>query len=297
MSTEADQIEIEVTDQITPEQNDIEVVKAEEQVKEPSKTKEINPDEGLEALKRKLDEERQARIKAEALAQEASQRAYKASNEAQDVNLQLVKSAIDTLQTKRDFLKTEYANASAIGNHEAAAEILESMQNTTTELVQLKQGMVAMENQPKEPPPKQFYTPDPVEALASQLTPRSAEWVRRNPDYAKNPRLYQKMIAAHQLAVSDDISPDTDEYFSYVENILGVQSNEGAENHMSSASKPVQRRSPPAAPVSRSGTGTGTRPNVVRLTSQEREIASMMGMTDQEYARNKIALQKEGKLN
>ena len=67
---------------------------------------------------------------------------------------------------------------------------------------------------------------------------------------------------------------------------------------MADSAKVTQRRSaPPAAPVSRSGNGTGSSPNVVRLTSAEREIASMMGMTDKEYAKNKVALQKEGKLN
>jgi phage I-like protein len=33
------------------------------------------------------------------------------------------------------------------------------------------------------------------------------------------------------------------------------------------------------------------------LTSAEREMAQMMGMSDQEYAKNKLALQREGKLN
>jgi hypothetical protein len=35
----------------------------------------------------------------------------------------------------------------------------------------------------------------------------------------------------------------------------------------------------------------------VRLTSAEREMADMMGMTEKEYAVNKLALQREGKLN
>jgi phage I-like protein len=33
------------------------------------------------------------------------------------------------------------------------------------------------------------------------------------------------------------------------------------------------------------------------LTSEEREMAQMMGMTEKDYAVNKVALQKEGKLN
>jgi hypothetical protein len=57
-----------------------------------------------------------------------------------------------------------------------------------------------------------------------------------------------------------------------------------------------RRSAPVAAPVSRSGQAPGTRPNVVRLTSEEREIARFNKMSDQEYARYKMQLQKEGKL-
>ena len=62
------------------------------------------------------------------------------------------------------------------------------------------------------------------------------------------------------------------------------------------AAKVVQRRTaPPAAPVSRSA-APGTRPNVIRLTLEEREMAKAMKMTEKEYAENKVALQREGKL-
>jgi phage I-like protein len=110
------------------------------------------------------------------------------------------------------------------------------------------------------------------------------------------------MVAAHNLVTADGVQPDTDEYFETVERILGVQapaaSVAAAEAPMSAASAPTQRRSSPAAaPVSRSGTGTGGgSPNVVRLSADEREMAKMMGMTAEEYARNKLALIKDGKL-
>lgn len=292
MSEEKDQIEIEIEEQPVEPKEDIEVVKSEEA----PKAKEIEPEEGLEALKKKLEEERLARIKAEKLAHEASNRAFEASNEVQDVNLQLVKNAIDTLHGNARTLKSEYSSAMAMGDYDRAAELQESMSENTAKLLQLEQGKTALEKQPKQRAPEPVYS-DPVESLASQLTPRSAEWIRRNPDYAKNPRLYQKMIAAHNLVTADEIRPDTDEYFARVESVLGINRTESDDSPMSSASKPTQRRSPPAAPVTRSGNGTGSRPNVVRLTAQEREIASMMGMTDQDYARNKLALQKEGKLN
>ena len=70
------------------------------------------------------------------------------------------------------------------------------------------------------------------------------------------------------------------------------------EDPMAQSASVTQRRSaPPAAPVSRGGNGTGSNPNRVTLSAAEREMAQMMGMTNQEYAQNKLSLQKEGKLN
>jgi len=172
------------------------------------------------------------------------------------------------------------------------------MADARAKLLQLENGMSAMEAQSRQPVQPVQHA-DPVEQLASQLSAPSAAWVRAHPEYARTPRLTQKMIAAHNLVTADGIASDTPEYFASVEKVLGI----GApvveqESALSSASAPAQRRSAPAAaPVSRSGTASGTRPNVVRLSSEEREMASMMGMSPEDYARNKIALKREGKLH
>jgi hypothetical protein len=108
------------------------------------------------------------------------------------------------------------------------------------------------------------------------------------------------MLAAHNLAMADDIPADSDDYFAAIEDTLRIrrQDNSGDYDAMADAAKPTQRRSaPPAAPVSRNGGGGGSKPNRVTLTAAEREMASMMGMTPEEYGRNKLTLQKEGKLN
>ena len=84
----------------------------------------------------------------------------------------------------------------------------------------------------------------------------------------------------------------------YFDNLVSEGQTSSAAAVVSAAAAPAQRRSSPAAaPVSRSGTGTGGgSPNVVRLSADEREMAKMMGMTAEEYARNKLALIKDGKL-
>lgn len=300
MSTNEESIEIEVEPAAKKtEEPEIKVEKAEEAAAK-GDSKEISPEEGLEALKQQLEKERLTRIEMERRAREYAAHAAQAKNEAQDSNLHLVTNAIESVKQNTEVLKSNYSQAMAAGDYDRAAEYQQAMSNNAAKLLQLEQGKQALENMPKQQAAAPIGVSDPVEALASQLSPRSAAWVRRNPQFATDPRQYQKMLAAHNLAVADGISPDSDEYFDSVETTLRMRRSEPVQQDsdpMADAAKPTQRRSvPPAAPVSRSGT-PGSRPNVVRLTAQEREMAQMMGMTDSEYAKNKLALQREGKLN
>ncbi len=263
-----------------------------------AKKRTIEPEEGINDLKMKLEQERSGRIEAERQARRATEVAVEAKNEVQDTNLHLVKNAIDTVKRNNDILKYNYSEAMAVGDYTKAAEIQESMSMNTSKLMELERGRSHMESAPKYEVPQQQRPSDPVEALASQLSPRSADWVRRNPQCVTDPRMYQKMVAAHNLAMADGYQADSDDYFGFVEDTLRISKRVdiGYDDPMSASAKVTQRRSPPAAPVSRSGTGTGSRPNVVRLTKAEAETAKDLGMTEQDYARNKLLLQKEGRL-
>ena len=256
----------------------------------------ISAEDGVEELRRRLDVERKGREEAEYRAQQATSQVQQARSEVDSSNLQLVRTAIDTMTREGAILKENYKQAMAAGDYDSAAEYQEAMADARAKLLQLENGMSAMEAQLKQAP-RPVQHADPVEQLASQLSGPSAAWVRAHPEYARTPRLTQKMIAAHNLVTADGIASDTPEYFASVEKVLGI----GApveEDALSSASAPAQRRSAPAAaPVSRTGTATGTRPNIVRLSAEEREMASMMGMTPEDYARNKVALKREGKLH
>ena len=289
------QLEIELEDDPKAAVGDIKV----EKVDDEDKKSEVGADEGINDLKMKLEQERQARIQAEKHAQMAAQAAAEAKNEVQDTNLQLVKNAIDTVKRNNDILKYNYSEAMAVGDYTKAAEIQETMSMNSAKLMELERGRQHMETAPKYEAPQVQTPSDPVEAVASQLTPRSAEWVRRNPNFVTDPRLYQKMVAAHNIALADGHSPDTDDYFASVEETLRISKRVAVEpdDPMAEAAKVTQRRAPPAAPVTRSGTGTGSRPNVVRLTRLEAETARDLGMSEEEYARNKMLLQKEGRLN
>ena len=206
--------------------------------------------------------------------------------------------AIETMQREQGILKGHLKEAMSVGDFDRAAELQEAMSNNAAKLLQLENGREAMKVRPRQEPVQRHS--DPVEQFASQLSPRSADWVRKNPQFVTDPRLNQKMIAAHNLAVADGHVPDSEGYFSAIEDTLRVrrvepaQSEPATESPLSSAAKPVARAAPPAAaPVNR---GSNGRSNIVRLTRAEADTAKMLGMTETEYAKHKLALQKEGKL-
>lgn len=297
MNEDEDTVDIEIdTVEKTDDADDIIVENVDSN--EPEAKDDI--DKSLEDLKAQLERERQARLEAERRAHETESSLYQAKNETKSSNLHLVSNAIETVRQTNDVLKANYREAMAVGDYDSAADIQASMVENAAKLQQLEQGRKALEKTPDYEVPDPYMPSDPVEALASQLSPRSAAWVRSHPEYATDPKLYQKMLAAHNLAVTDDIEADTDEYFEAIETTLRIRSApRGYDNDASSqAAKPTQRRSsPPAAPVSRGGSGTGSRTNVVRLTAEEREMASLMGMTEKEYAISKMELKKSGRMN
>ncbi len=251
----------------------------------------IPAEDGIETLRKRLESEQNARAAAEQRAVDAETRAHRASTEMADTNLTLLTEAVKNAKRDGDVLKANYAAAMAASDFNTAADLQMQMAQLGARLVTLENGKEQLEKQPKTPPPPRYA--DPVEVLASQLSPRSAQWVRSHPEYARDPRLTRQMVAAHNLLETQGVAPDTDDYFNRIESTLGI--NQTTDDPMADAAAVIQRRqAPPAAPVGR-GNSPG-KSNVVRLTAEEREIASMMGMSDSDYAKNKQELRASGRL-
>jgi hypothetical protein len=251
----------------------------------------LTADEGIEDLKRNLAAEKQARLDAETRAREAETRVRSVKAEAEDANLTIVKNAIDATKRDQAIARQDFIAAQRNGDYEAAADAQQAMATSAARLLQLENGKAALESRPKQEPEPQRQL-DPVEALAQQLSPRSAAWVRAHPEYARDSRLFNKMVAADQLVRADGIQADTDEYFEAVEDTLKIR--RPVQQEPEPVAPPARRSSPPSAPV-RSSTATGR--NVIRLTAEEREMASMMGMTDEAYAKNKAELIAQGRIH
>lgn len=286
------------TDESAPE---IEIVEenTEKSAKKEEKP-EITPDEGISELKKNLEREKKARLEAEHRAQQAYQHAQKAQVEKSDSEYQLVVNAIETIKTRKEQLKTAYAEAMNVQDFASAADLQSAINLNDQQLAELKRGEKAMkekkESAEKSPPPAQQG--DIFDQIVSEVSPRSASWLKDNRDHFKGARDIRKMFRAHDDAVDDGIAPDSDEYFEYIEQRLGMRRNideqstkTTAESPLSSAAAPKRSVQPSPAPVSR---GT-SRPNVMRLTAAEADMAASLGMKPEEYAQNKALAQKEGR--
>jgi len=269
--------------------------------------KEIAPQEGIQELKKRLAAEQLARQQAERMAHEHQLEAQRHKTEAHDANYQTVLSAISLVEQRSLALRTAYAEAMQVGDYDKAAQVQEAIAVNAGNLSDLQRGKKAIEEaaerakrQPVQPMPR---TVDPVEQIASQVSPRSANWLRSIREHIPDERAIKRMFRAHEDAVDEGIEPDSDDYFAFLEKRIGVRRDVPAPRHverdddgspLSAASAPAPRRSspPPAAPVSRGG----PRGNAVRLSSEEREIARMCGQTEEQYAQSKETLRRAGKI-
>lgn len=301
MSDQEEHIEVNLEEpklKAPAEKEELKVEVVDEKPKKEAKKPEVTPKEGIDELKKRLENERQARIQAEYQAQQARQQAQEAKTETKDANYQLVVNAIETIKGRSEALKSAYAEAMSVGDFQKAATLQEALSINAAQLSELKRGKKAMKEQMKDQSSEVKPVAPPAGHIADQLaqnvSPRSAAWLRDNRDTIKDERAARKMFRAHEDAVDEGLAPDSDEYFGFIEQRLGIRRNDEGDDALSEAATPAPKRNlqPPPAPVSRGN----QRPNVVRLTREQVEMAKMMGMTETDYAKNMQALQREGKI-
>ena len=309
MADNEEQMEVVFDDvekkQDQPKDDEIKVEVSEEKPEEPVKKETVEaiaPEDGINELKKRLEMEKLARQEAEKRAHEATKFAKQAHSETKDANYQLVVNAIETVKGRSDALKKAYAEAMSVGDYEKAATVQEALAVNASQLSELNRGEKAMKEQMEEAKEASKIRPveppkgDIVDQLAAAVSPKSATWLKSQRENIRSERDVRKMFRAHEDAVDDGIAPDTDEYFDFIESRMGIRQvrEEAEESVMSAASAPAPRRPapPPSAPVSRGS----QRPNVVRLTREQVEMAKMMGMSEADYAKNMVALKREGKI-
>ena len=265
----------------------------------------------LEEVNRRHEQEKIARMRAEQYAMEQAKAAQYTQADLHHSNLQVVNSGIENMQQTINQAKRAYADAMAAGDYNGAAEANNILAWANTQLSELTTGKRNIERhiqsvettegrvadqQPQYAPPPPPATPEQqFEGLLSRLTPKSAAWMREHPNAAQD---LNKLSAAHQAAtVLKGITPETPEYFSFIESELGISNGRSNGRKPAMASAPVSSSSPS---VGRSGYNGGS---TMTLSAAEVEQA-MLNEPDmprekaiEAYARSKAQLIREGKLS
>lgn len=274
----------------------------------------VTPEAGIEKLREQLKASESARQAAETRERETAQAEANARGEVQKTQIDLVNGAIERVTQADDQLEAKYAEAAAAGDWVAAAKAQREMSTNAAELQTLKNGKVQMEKAPK---PQPRAPADPVEAYVADIGskyPRSQAWVRAHPEFARTKDGQDMLVAAHQIALKRNLTPESDEYFKSVERTLdvvpagaataapnGQDTDVDLDPMADTAATPVapRRAAPAAAPVTRSG--GNARSTNMKLTPDQVEMAKASFPNSktplEDYARELLALRKEGRLS
>lgn len=255
-------------------------------------------------LNEQMAQERANRLKAEGMARDAG-------FEKEWSDYTAATAAFDGAKNRIASLKSQWKAAHEAGDLDKAAEAQAQLGVESARLVQFEMAKDQLhdrlEARKKEPPPKQEETApahtDPVEQFVThnKLTAKAAQWFRDNPEFVKDPEKNHLVIAADNAARKAHLKRDSDEYFDYINNYVGLGEGDGGE-------KQPQKRKPstPAAPVN-GGRGSqfsssNMDGNRVRMSQHLRDLAEAMypnlpaADAHKRYAKNTIELIKKGQM-
>ena len=274
-----------------------------------------------ETARAQVEAERQARVAAEA--------------ERDAGRTEIVKTQIGTLeqglaaaQTASDAAKAEIKSAMEAGDWSKVADAQEKLADARADIKTLNAAKLDLESvdvvrKPERQPIEAPQTVDPVErmiTLQPDGRPRSQvaqNWLRKNKDFVTDNKKLFKLTAAHNDALSADLTPESPEYFAHVEKFLGLTKEQPRTNGANGV-PPSPRRSASSAPVAPVSNTNGGGPTgggrEVRLSAGEAKTATdgtlVWNYDDpspqkkfkkgdpigtQEFARRKAILQDQGK--
>lgn len=242
---------------------------------------------------------------------ELAQRNQALETEVIDTRKSTIDQGLEAAKAEADSAQVEYERAFADGDAKAAATAQRKIaraEATIGRLTEAKADLAETKPQKRDNPAPRASR-DPVEEFIGTRTPATQDWLRRNKEWVDFGTKANLLTAAHYEAVGNGQTPDTPGYFAFVEKKLGITPDK------TPAPKPPLSRRPsaPAAPPAGAG-GNAPSAQQVSLTKSEARAATdgtlVWNYDDpspqkrfkkgdpigtQEFARRKLAMQKEGR--
>jgi hypothetical protein len=193
--------------------------------------------------------------------------------------------AITAAQFEAERAEMDYRAAFEAGDAGALAKAQRAITAAELKLARYNDGKDALARSEQDIQIQAKRPADDFEAQISNFSEPSKAWLRKRREVVSDPVLKKKALAAHNLAILEDITPDTPEYFEYLEDRLGFE-DEGDARELGKPARPgrIEQRSYAAPPTRTSGRGANGAAHEITLTREQRSYARSCGMTDKEYA-------------
>lgn len=273
-------------------------------------------DEEIEALKQRLEslqaerdaerrERDQERERANEEARALAAKVVRATDSANQSRYDQVNEALNASKERQAAIKRDIRLAYESGDSERVADLQIEAASVAVKIQRGEENKFAMERQAEqerarreaEPPPQQTRrSSDPFEDQIASLSDPTKNWLRNHKECITDPEKNAQVMLEHHRAVKKGLRPDSAEYFQELEEAMGYRRRSEPDTSEIDVSDEGQRSSTrmPAAPVSRDVPRSGGAINGrVRLTRAEVETAGDLGMTPAEYAKYKMALEKD----
>jgi len=243
-------------------------------------------DDPIEDLKGQFAQMTHRATTAETAHQQTARQLEEANRELQTVKSTVTDSQLDTVLSGIQAAEAEatsaeqaFIAAAEAGDFAAQARAQRKISAAEARIQRLTEAKGDLEDQKAtKPAPRTEARPEPrqdvdkVELFAKSMSPRSAAWIRSHPDCVTDAKKNARMLAAHNLAVADDIAVDSDEYFKRIE--AGVeQKSPVTKADPTPAPTNGKRPTSAAAPSGHSGGGMNGGSVEVRLSAREAAAA------------------------
>lgn len=172
---------------------------------------------------------------AEQTSQQTAQQLQETTQRLQQVEGQVVSGQLDTVlsgiaaaEAEASSAEKDYIAASEAGDFAAQARAQRKMAGAESRIQRLTEAKDDLDDAAKRRPapgtetrpaaPARRPVADPIERLIvdGNISGKSAAWLRAHPEVA-DPKTNARMMAAHNLAIADDIELESAEYFQRIE--------------------------------------------------------------------------------
>lgn len=251
--------------------------------------KKTTPEDPIEDLKGQFAQMTHRATAAETAHQQTARQLEETTRELQttkasvtDSQLDTVLSGIQAAEAEAASAEKDYITAAEAGDFAAQARAQRKMAGAETRIQRLNEAKGDLEDQrATKPAPRTETRPaprqqaaDPVEAVIAngQVPPKSAAWLRAHPDCITDPKKNARMLAAHNLAIADDVAVESDEYFRRIE--AGVENKPTTKAETTKSEASGKRPMSAAGPSGHAGGGMNGGGTQVTLTAREAASAT-----------------------